>query len=91
MRKWIGNLEGILIMTGRNQKWEEGDVTPVTMPTETYGVCIKPRCSKEGDLANGLCQRCWDSGSGGSEYQRLRASSGSDRGRQADVPIIIIS
>jgi hypothetical protein len=79
---WTGRIEAMLSMS-RNHKWEEGDVDPVTMPEETYGVCIKPRCKREGDLANGLCQKCWDSGS---NNKRLRT-----RKVKADLPIIIIS
>ena len=67
----------------RNHKWEEGDVEPVTMPKETYGVCVRPRCKNKGDLANGLCQSCWDSGS---SNKRIRA----DR-KRVDSPLIIIS
>jgi hypothetical protein len=82
IRNRIGNLEGIVIMS-RNHKWEEGDVEPVTMPKETYGVCVRPRCKNKGDLANGLCQSCWDSGS---SNKRIRA----DR-KRVDSPLIIIS
>ena len=39
-----------------------------TMPVESYGQCIamkaekrgRVRCKYRGDLADGLCMRCWD-------------------------------
>jgi len=48
----------------KNQTWEVGNVTPVYLPDETYGECKKANCHNVGELGNGICQKCWDIGSG---------------------------
>ena len=52
-----------------NPKWEVGDVEPVILPEETYGICSKRTCKNVGELGNGMCQKCWDKGGG--KYSRL--------------------
>jgi hypothetical protein len=79
--KYSRNVESV-----RNHKWEEGNVDPVTLPEETYGECKKPRCHNEGELGNGICQKCWDTGSDGRNRIRKRVSK-----KELAVPIIIIS
>lgn len=40
--------------------------TVITLPEESYGICKTVKCpSVFTDLANGVCQKCWDSGKGG--------------------------
>jgi len=48
-----------------------------TMPVESYGQCIsmktgkkrKVRCKYRGDLADGLCMKCWDERQGTTALQ----------------------
>ena len=72
-------------VVSRNHSWEEGNVDPVTLPKETYGICKKPRCHNEGELGNGICQECWDKGSEGQSRIRKRVDK-----KELDVPIVII-
>lgn len=42
-----------------------GEQYIVELPTESYGICKTVKCTAFTDLANGVCQECWDRGLGG--------------------------
>ena len=52
----------------------------IQMPKESYGICKTTKCRTSNltvsiDLANGVCQVCWDSGLGGQRTYRISRSS----------------
>jgi hypothetical protein len=58
----------------------------VTLPKESYGICKTVRCpSVFTDLANGVCQRCWDSGKGGQKtygFDKPRKSKATEQAKK---------